>query len=139
MNLCGIIPLFKKGAEKRMKAVKVKSEIIQCKTVEMKELLNKFVQYVDIAPSSVRSYIFGIKSFIRYISEKGITAPTRNTILEYKKTLSATKSANTVSLYLSSLHRFFSWCESENLYRDITLGIKSPRIDTGHKRDALSA
>ena len=50
-----------------------------------------------------------------------------------------TKSANTTALYLSSLRRFFAWCESENLYGNITLGVKSPRIDTGHKKDAFSA
>lgn len=139
MNKCVIISLFKKGAEKRMKALQVKSEITQCKTVEIKELLNKFIQYVDVSASSVRTYVFGVKAFIRYLSENGISAPTRNTILEYKKTLSATKSASTVSLYLSSLRRFFAWCENENLYGDITKGIKNPRIDTGHKKDAFSA
>ena len=122
-----------------MKAVQVKSEITQCKTIEISELLNKFIRYVDVSPSSVRAYVFGVKAFIRYLSENGISAPTRNTILEYKKTLSATKSASTVSLYLSSLRRFFAWCASENLYGDITSGVKNPRIDTGHKRDALSA
>lgn len=122
-----------------MKVVQVKSEITQCKTIEISELLNKFIRYVDVQPSSVRAYVFGVKAFIRYLSENGISAPTRNTILEYKKTLSSTKSASTVSLYLSSLRRFFAWCESENFYSDITSGVKNPRIDNGHKRDALSA
>lgn len=68
-----------------MKAVQVKSEITQCKTIEISELLNKFIRYVDVSPSSVRAYVFGVKAFIRYLSENGISAPTRNTILEYKK------------------------------------------------------
>ena len=48
-----------------MKAVQVKSEITQCKTIEISELLNKFIRYVDVQPSSVRVYVFGVKAFIR--------------------------------------------------------------------------
>lgn len=42
-------------------------------------------------------------------------------------------------MYLSALRRFFEWLESEHLYSNITAGIKSPKQDIGHKRDALSA
>ena len=49
----------------------VKAEIVQCNS-EFGDMLNRFVQYLDVSPSSVRSYIFGVKSFLRYISSKGI-------------------------------------------------------------------
>ena len=121
-----------------MNIVKVKSEIVQCNS-EFNNMLDRFVQYVDVSQSSIHSYIKGIKSFLRYISERGIKTPTRETVIEYKKCLSESKSASTIALYLSSLRRFFSWCASENMYSDITSGVKSPRIDSGHKKDAFSA
>ena len=117
--------------------VEIKSEIVQRKS-NFEDMLNRFVQFVDVSQSSTKTYINGIKSFLRYLSENGINTPTRETILRYKKDLMQTKSANTTAIYLSSLRRFFSWCASENLYGDITLGVKSPRIDTGHKKDAFS-
>ena len=121
-----------------MDIVKVNAELVQCNS-EFNTMLNRFVQYVDVSQSSIRSYIFGVKAFLRYISERNINTPTRNTVIEYKKHLSETKSASTIALYLSALRRFFSWTSSEGLYTDITTGIKSPRVDNGHKRDALSA
>ena len=121
-----------------MNAIVVKSEIKQYNS-NFSTMLDKFVQYLDVSPSSVRSYIFGVKSFLQYLSDKGINNPNRDTVLMYKKELAQHKSASTIALYLSSLRRFFAWCASENLYSDITSGIKSPRIDSGHKKDAFSA
>lgn len=121
-----------------MNTVAVKAEIIQHNT-EFNDLLYRFVQYVDVSQSSIHSYIKGIKSFLRYISERKIKAPTRENVIEYKKYLSESKSASTIALYLSALRRFFAWCSSENMYSDITSGVKSPRIDAGHKKDAFNA
>lgn len=103
------------------------------------ELADRFSQYVDISAISIKSYSFGIKKFLAFLYENGITKPTRNTVIEYKKVLCKNYSSSTIALYLSALRRFFAWCESEGLYANITAGIKSPRIDTGHKRDAFSA
>ena len=44
----------------------------------------------------------------------------------------------TVALYLSAVRRFFSWAESLNIYPNITLGVKAPKIDKGHKKDFFS-
>ena len=121
-----------------MNAVAVKAEIVQYNS-NFSDMLNRFVQYLDVSPSSVRSYVFGVKSFLQYISTNGINTPTRETVLMYKKELAKNKTASTIALYLSALRRSFAWCASENLYSDITSGIKSPRIDSGHKKDAFSA
>ncbi len=118
--------------------VKNENELVQYKNVEMSELLDRFIRYIEVSPLSARSYIYGIKAFFKYLSENGIKQPTRENVIEYKKHLLTTKANSTVALYLSSLRRFFSWCLNENLYADITMGIKSPRVDAGHKRDALS-
>ena len=85
-----------------MNAIKVKTEIVQYEHTEISEMLNRFVQYVEVSPLSVRSYISGIKAFIRYLSENGISKPTRETVIAYKKELVRYKSASTVALYLSS-------------------------------------
>ena len=45
----------------------------------------------------------------------------------------------TVASYLSAIRRFFDWTECEDLYPNITRGIKAQKIDSGHKRDFLTA
>ena len=121
-----------------MKLVSAKSEIIQCNS-NINTMLERFVQFVDVSQVSLRSYISGVKAFLKYTSDNGITNPTRDTVLAYKKELAKSKSASTIALYLSALRRFFSWCQSEGFYSDITAGVKSPHIDTGHKKDCFTA
>jgi len=121
-----------------MNGLAMKTEITQRK-LNLEDMVKRFTQFVDVSEASVRSYKHGVKSFLRYLSENGINTPTRETVLQYKKELTQSKSTNTIALYLSSLRRFFAWCESEGLYPNITAGVKSPRIDTGHKKDAFSA
>lgn len=121
-----------------MKLVNAKSEIIQCNS-NINTMLERFVQFVDVSQVSLRSYISGVKAFLKYTSDNAISNPTRDTVLAYKKELAKTKSASTIALYLSALRRFFSWCQSEGIFADITAGIKSPHIDTGHKKDCFTA
>lgn len=114
------------------------TEITQCNN-NIGELLNRFVQYVDVSPVTVKSYVSGVRVFLQYLSENDIHTPTRETILLFKKHLTANKSNGTIATYLSALRRFFSWCASEGLYPNITDGIKSPKIDARHKKDAFTA
>ena len=107
--------------------------------INMKELAVRFSQYVDVAALSLKSYSSGIRKFLAYLSENGITSPAREDVLNYKKALCEKYAANSVALWMSSLRRFFSWCESEGLYSDITRGVKSPKISHEHKRDAFGA
>ena len=105
----------------------------------MNELADRFVKYLDVSALSIKSYISGVRKFLTFLNSQGITLPTRDTVILYKKTLCEKYTANTTALYLSALRRFFSWCQSEGLYSDITAGIKSPHIDTGHKKDCFTA
>lgn len=121
-----------------MNELAVKHDIAQCEP-KFESMLNRFIQFVDVSKLSVRSYISGVRVFLAYLSENGITTPTRETVLSYKKALCEKYAANSVALYLSSLRRFFSWTESEGLFPNITAGIKSPKISHDHKRDAFGA
>lgn len=107
--------------------------------MSLSEIVERFTQYCDVSERSMKTYSAGIRKFLVYLKANGISNPTRETVIEYKKELTTTKSASTVALYLSSLRRFFTWCASEGLYEDITAGVKSPHIDTGHKKDCFTA
>lgn len=113
------------------------------KAVEIQEinevLINRFVKFLDVAPLTVKSYTSGLKQYFSFLNNNGIKQPDRNSVIEFKKYLADNNSKNsTIALYLSAVKRFFSWSESEGLYPNITAGIKAPKIDKGHKKDAFS-
>lgn len=110
---------------------------VQGKTLS--ELSDNFINYLDISEISIKSYKSGIKKFLMYLSENGITTPDRNTVIAYKKFLSEKYTAKTVSCYLSSVKRLFSWLDAEGIYKDIAKGVKAPKLSHEHRRDAFSA
>lgn len=120
---------------------KVNTELQQLNdnNISISDMLNRFIQFVDVSKASVTAYISGVRAFMRYLHDNGITNPTRDNVLTFKKALTETKSASTVALYLSSLRRFFAWCQSEGLYEDISSGVKSPHVDSEHKKDCFTA
>ena len=130
-----------KHSENARSLVAVNSkELSRSSSVLSSNVLNRFYSYLDVAPVSIRSYSSGIRQFMKYITAERISQLNRENVLQFKKALIAEgRKASTVALYLTAVRRFFSWCESEGLYPDIAAGIKSPKQDKGHRRDALSA
>ena len=115
-----------------------KSSAIQ-ESITPENLINRFLAYLDCSAQTTRTYKHGIRRFVSYLHSENISKPTRETVIAYKKELTAKGlKPSTVALYLSSIRRFFSWCESESLYPNITNGIKSPKQQAGHKRDYLN-
>lgn len=103
------------------------------------DALNRFFSFLDVSPKTADTYRKALKQFLSFLNSRGIKKPHKEDITAFKKELDANgKKPATISLYLSAVRRFFSWCETEELYPDITRGIKSPRIDAGHKKDCFS-
>ena len=102
-------------------------------------VITSFIEFLDVNPLTVKSYKSGISYFMKFLQEKKVKAPVRDDIISFKKYLiDGGKSPATVALYLSALRRFFAWTNAENIYPDISIGIKAPKQDKGHKRDYLS-
>lgn len=120
-------------------AIAIRATELKQYNSNISELLNRFVQYVDVSHATLRSYISGVKVFLQYLSDNSINTPNRNTVLLFKKYLSENKSTGTIATYLSALRRFFSWTESEGFFPNIASGVKSPKIDAGHKKDCFTA
>ena len=112
--------------------------------VEHSEIMNvlvieRFTKFLDVSSITLRAYRSGIKQFIEYLNSQNVRVPNRESVVMFKKTLIAEgRKSSTVALYLSALRRFFAWCEAEGLCENIAAGVKSPKQERGHKRDALS-
>ena len=118
-------------------------EITRCKKALCNqspvEAFNNFFAFLDVSPKTVDTYRKALKQFIGYLNEHGIMHPQREDIIAFRNALDRKgRKPATIALYLSAVRRFFSWCKSEGLYEDITVGIKAPKIDRGHRKDYFS-
>ncbi|MBQ3646112.1 MAG: tyrosine-type recombinase/integrase [Synergistaceae bacterium] len=100
------------------------------------ELVKDFEKFVDVTPSTMKSYKTGIRAFLRYVAENGVKSPTTETVLEFKRSMqNLGRKASTINLYLSATKRFFSWTAKSGLYVDIAKDVKGVRTDSGFKKD----
>jgi len=107
------------------------------------DLYNRFLKFVETKPQSVETYRRALKPFFMYLMEKGITQPKRADLLAYRAGLMArvdagTLSAATVRLYIAAVRRFFTWTEQEDIYRDISRGLKGAQVAPGYKKMDLA-
>jgi integrase/recombinase XerC len=124
------IGVLKKGITRYKDTAKPQSPV---------EALNNFFAFLDVSPKTADTYRKALKQFMNYLNEHEIMHPQREDIIAFRKNLDCKgRKPATIALYLSAVRRFFSWCKSEGLYEDITVGIKAPKIDRGHKKDCFS-
>ncbi len=107
--------------------------------INLVEHIDPFLLTQDIAPSSRLTYLHAIQHFVKWLSIKNNTTPTRLTILEYKYWLDEKNiSVFTKSLYLVVVRRFFTWTEEQDIFPNIAQGIKNPKKQNkSHHKDSL--
>jgi integrase/recombinase XerC len=105
----------------------------------VESLLYGFFMFIDVKAKSAETYKKATRQFIRYIKERGITEPTRETIIAWRDYLKADHKATTIQLYLTAIKLFFSYLELKGLYKNVAQKVKGVRIEKGHKKDNLTA
>ena len=103
------------------------------------ELLSRFIAYADIKEKSKETYLKCIKQFFVYMQERGVSAPSRETVIEYREALKEAHKPTTVQTYITALKVFFRWCEGEGIYKNVAEHVKGAKLDRNHKKDALTA
>lgn len=103
------------------------------------DLYMRWLRYVDATEATNITYRRALKQFALFLSENGITAPSREDIYNFKSELLQRTKPATVALYLTVVKNFFSWLELEGLYKDVAKHVKSAKVERTHKRDALTA
>jgi integrase/recombinase XerC len=107
--------------------------------VPLDELRDRWIRFLDVAPSSVETYTKASRQFLRWLHELGITNPSRTDILAYKRHLETSKKPTTAKLYLIAVRQFFTWLEAEDAYKNVALRVKCPKVDPfHHRRDYLT-
>lgn len=102
-------------------------------------LYEQFAAYIDASPSTVSTYTRNLRRFAEYLEARGITQPTRETVMSFRDDMKAGHKATTVQSYLAAVKVFFSWTEGAGLYPNIARHVKSPTVSKGHKKDYLTS
>ena len=102
--------------------------------------IQAFLDSLDVAEKSRATYERSLRQFILWLYESGrhTLELQREDILAYKEYLTGSKSAYTVTLYLTSVRKLYQWLESNRAYPDITRGIKGAKKPKGFRKDTLS-
>ena len=83
-------------------------------------LLSDFIDYLDVSPATVQTYSKSLRQLFRYLTAQGISNPTRESLLAFRKSLEDEgHKASTIALYLAAARRFFTWCEQKGIYPNV--------------------
>jgi len=116
----------------------VSGEIVSSNTPE--DRVEDFLRSLDVSEKSRATYTRSLRQFIGWLADTGRNTLQlqREDILAYKEYLQSSKSAYTVTLYLTSVRKLYQWLESQRMYPDITRGIKGAKKPKGFRKDTLS-
>ena len=110
-------------------------------TVDNKEaIINNFLNFLDVSINTANAYRKALKQLFNYFYNYGVDNPNRDNILAFKKEMeNKGRKPSTIALYLAAARRFFSWTEQSGIYPNITVGVKAPKLERGHKKDYFAA
>jgi integrase/recombinase XerC len=103
------------------------------------DLLIRFTAYIDGSKKTVETYTRALRQLFKYLSDNGISRPTREDIIAYRDSLAVDHKPTTVQNYITAARLFFQWTEQEHLYPDIAQHIKGAKLDREHKKDYLTS
>jgi integrase/recombinase XerC/integrase/recombinase XerD len=106
---------------------------------QLDAFMASFLEAQDVRDSSKDTYRKGLKQFLLWLKGTGIRAPSRQTVLDYKKGLRERGlSSFTVSAYIVVVRKFFDWLESTRGLPNIARGIKGAKRVRGFRKDPLT-
>lgn len=103
-------------------------------------LFERFISYTDVKETTLNGYACCLRQFAKWISEEGITQPSRDDIKAYKKHLEAENfTAGTKAQYLRAVKHFFKWTSAEGIYPNIADNIKGAKVKQDNtKKEAFN-
>ena len=102
-------------------------------------LFERFIDYTDRKPTTIKGYVTCIKHFAGWMNANGVRQPQREDIKAYRDYLKASDLAtSTQAQYLRACKHFFKWTAAEGFYPDVATNIHGAKVRHDvHKKDAL--
>jgi integrase/recombinase XerD len=100
--------------------------------------IDNYIQSLDLKEITKKSYEDILHNFHKYLIARSILSPNKKDILGYKEYLSKHVRSATIQKTIVVLRGFFTYLDSEELYRNIMTGIRGVSIEPTFKRAALT-
>ncbi|MBQ9496791.1 MAG: tyrosine-type recombinase/integrase [Selenomonadaceae bacterium] len=106
-----------------------------------------WIAFCDVKPATQVTYNKVVCNFAAYLASNGISQPTREDVIGYRKFMTdednnganAIYKPSTARVYMTVVKKFFSWLASTGKYLNVAAGVKLPEMPTDeHARDALT-
>ena len=110
----------------------------QGKNLNLSQLKEKYLNYIDVSDNTVKTYDIGLLQFINYLQNNNIQYPTREDIIAFRNELEKEHKPTTVNSYIVAIRNFFNWLEYEGISKNIAKNIKGMKVSNEHKREALT-
>lgn len=108
--------------------------------INFNAMLEDFRNYLDVKPATVRNYTKSINIFLQFLYNKGISAPIRDDVIQFREQLKLEgKKASTIQNYIIGVRQFFKYLEGKGYYKDIAKDVKGVKVSNKHKKDYLTA
>lgn len=104
-------------------------------------LIEKFINSLDVKPTSRSSYRRALKSYIDYLDTQNIELryTDRETVLRYKQLLQERKLSDlTIGAYITTVRIFYEWAEANKIYPNIAKGVKGASRSKGFKKNPIT-
>lgn len=108
------------------------------KSISVTNYVSEFLNYIDVANKTKETYKIALRQFCDYLLGKGINAPTREDIIEYREELKKDHKPNTVNGYLIAIRNLYDYLEYEGITKNITKKIKGIKLEQKHLKRGLS-
>ena len=108
--------------------------------MSLDEVVEIFLASQDVKPSSRALYKRTLRQYFSWMESRGyaLKDATRVELLEYKAALlEEGKSTLTISSYITSLRKFYEWCEAVKLYPNIARAIHNPKRKQQFRKQPL--
>ena len=114
------------------------NEVINLKKVNLKEVQESFMSYVDVSEITCKSYRDGIRAFANYLEENNIKSPTRLDFKAFRDSMKDSMSINSINTYLTGIRALFRYLEDNHIYPNITLNVKNLKTSNIPVRPTLT-
>ena len=101
-------------------------------------LFTEFLAYIDVKPRTHETYSKVIRQFLLFLQERGITQPTRETVIEWRESLKGKHEPTTIQTYIISLRAFFKFLAFKGYYPNIADKVKGAKIRREFKKQSLT-
>ena len=121
--------------------VKVETQNSVATGIFGESLIERFVKFAVVKPSSVATYTKSLRQMLKYFAANNIVSPTRENLINWVEDMKAAgKSASTIQLYTAAAKIFFRWLALEGVFANVADHLKSGvKVSREHKKDAPTA